>query len=343
MATHKILVTGGTGYIGSHTVVELQKEGYEVVVVDNLANSDVEVLEGIEKITGQKPEFHELDLCDKNQTLALLEKVKPDAVIHFAAFKAVGESVKQPLKYYQNNLGSLLNLLEGLNHIDHQMLVFSSSCTVYGNPKTLPVDENTPTVKAESPYGNTKKMSEEILADCCKANENLHAISLRYFNPIGAHKSAHIGELPKGVPNNLMPFITQTAVGIRPQLKVFGDNYNTPDGTCIRDYIHVVDISKAHVAAVKRLLEKKNADNYEVFNLGTGKGHTVMEVIKSFEKTSGERLNYTVVDRRPGDVEKIYADTKKANKLLNWKTELDLDDMTKSAWKWQLKLKEKSS
>jgi UDP-glucose 4-epimerase len=342
MAKETILVTGGTGYIGSHTVVELLQAGYEVIAVDNLANSEISVLDGIEKIAGKRPDFHQIDLCDRAAVAQLFSsEVKPAAIIHFAAHKAVGESVASPLSYYRNNLDSMLNLLEQM--AEHQIpnFVFSSSCTVYGNPKKLPVDEASPVIKPESPYGNTKKIGEEILVDATHADKELNVIALRYFNPIGAHSSGHIGELPRNVPSNLMPFITQTAAGIRPQLKVFGNNYNTPDGTCVRDYIHVVDIAKAHVVAVERLLHCKQDENYEVFNLGTGTGNTVLEVIKSFEKSTGERLNYTMVDRRPGDVEKIYASTEKANKVLGWKATQSLDDMTKSAWKWQNNLGKK--
>lgn len=338
----RILVTGGTGYIGSHTVVELQESGYEVVIIDNLANSEGTVVDGIEKITGVRPEFHEIDLCDSQKLDAFFQSSKPiDGVIHFAAYKAVGESVEKPLAYYQNNLGSLLNLLLAMKKHGIQNFVFSSSCTVYGTPKKLPVDEHAPVIKPESPYGNTKKIGEEMLVDATQADKDLKVVSLRYFNPIGAHPSVHIGELPRGVPSNLMPFITQTAAGLRQQLKVFGENYNTSDGTAIRDYIHVVDIAKAHVVAVAHVMEKMKAINYDVFNLGTGTGYTVLEVIKSFEKSTGERLNYTIVDRRAGDVEKIYASTEKANKELGWKASISIDEMTKSAWKWQCKISQK--
>jgi UDP-glucose 4-epimerase len=335
----KILVTGGTGYIGSHTVVELQQQGYEVIIVDNLSNSTAAVVERIEIITGTKPVLEVFDLCDALKTSRLFEE-QPDiaAVVHFAASKSVGESVKDPLKYYRNNLLSTINLLEGMVKANIQHLAFSSSCTVYGQPEKLPVTEQSPQLKAESPYGNTKKIMEDIIADTVNAS-SLHAISLRYFNPIGAHESALIGEAPAAVPDNLVPYLTQAAIGIRPFLKVFGNDYDTPDGTPIRDYLHVVDLAKAHVAALKRMLDGKMKINYEVFNLGTGKGKSVMEIIKSFEKVSGTKLNYQVVDRRPGDIVKIWADPSYANKELGWKAEKSLDDMMKSAWEWQKAMK----
>jgi UDP-glucose 4-epimerase len=335
----RILVTGGTGYIGSHTVVELQQKGFDVIVVDNLSNSDINVLSSIEKITGIKPEFEEFDLIDIDQTTDFFKRHNDiRGIIHFAAYKAVGESVEKPLMYYRNNLFSLVNILQGMKDNNIENIVFSSSCTVYGQPEELPVTEDAPVQKAESPYGNTKQISEEIIADTVKST-NIKGISLRYFNPIGAHESAVIGELPIGIPNNLMPFITQTAIGIREQLRVFGDDYNTPDGTAIRDYIHVVDLAKAHVIAVDRMIKKKNKKDFEIFNLGTGNGFSVLEVIKSFEKVTGEKLNYKIVDRRLGDVEQVWADTKFANDELGWKAEKDLDEMTLSAWKWELALK----
>ena len=338
----KVLVTGGTGYIGSHTVVELQEKGYEVIIVDNLSNSRPEVLDNIAAITGTKPLFEKFDLSDRDKTTDFFHRHNDiAAVIHFAAFKAVGESVEQPLKYYRNNLFSLINILDGMDADGIGNMVFSSSCTVYGQPDELPVTEQAPIKQALSPYGNTKQISEEILRDTTSVNKNLNAICLRYFNPIGAHESAKIGELPLGVPNNLVPFITQTAIGIRPQLKVFGDDYPTPDGTPIRDYIHVVDLAKAHVVAVDRMLNKKTKGNFEVFNLGTGNGFSVLEVIRSFEKVSGVKLDYKIVGRRPGDITEVWADTTFANRELGWKAEEGLDEMTLSAWKWELALAEK--
>jgi UDP-glucose 4-epimerase len=331
----KILVTGGTGYIGSHTVVELQQKGYEVVIVDNLSNSSAGVVDSIEAITGIRPHFEQFDLTDAVLTSGFFSRHSDlSAVIHFAAYKAVGESVKLPLRYYQNNLISLINILQGMH--DHRIanLVFSSSCTVYGNPDQLPVGENAPVKKALSPYGNTKQISEEIISDFNRVSE-MSAILLRYFNPIGAHGSALIGELPIGVPNNLMPFITQTAIGLREYLGVWGNDYNTPDGTAVRDYIHVVDLAQAHVIAVERMLNGKMKERTEIFNLGTGTGYSVMDVIRSFEKTTGRKLNYRIMDRRPGDVEQVWADPEKANKELGWKAERSLDEMTHSAWKWE--------
>tara|TARA_R110002012_G_scaffold52891_2_gene135848 strand:- start:36801 stop:37817 length:1017 start_codon:yes stop_codon:yes gene_type:complete len=332
----KILVTGGLGFIGSHTVVELQNEGFEVVVVDNLSNSSIDVLDGIEAITGKKPIFEEFDLGDKPKVQDFFQKHSDVAgVIHFAASKAVGESVEKPLLYYENNLGVLVYILQELKKKGRASFIFSSSCTVYGQADTMPITEAAPVKPAESPYGNTKQVGEEIIRDTCKVNPDLKAIALRYFNPIGAHPSGKIGELPIGVPQNLVPFITQTGIGLREQLSVFGDDYPTEDGTCIRDYIHVVDLAKAHVAALQRLLKGKNESNYEVFNLGTGKGSSVLEVIQSFERVSGEKLNYKIVDRRPGDVIQAYADTKKANEVLGWKAKSSLDDAMKSAWEWE--------
>ncbi|MCF8297415.1 MAG: UDP-glucose 4-epimerase GalE [Saprospiraceae bacterium] len=334
----KILVTGGTGFIGSHTVVELQQSGFDVIIVDDLSNSNIKVLDNIQKITGIKPEFEKFNLCDAEMTKMFFENNKDiEGIIHFAAFKAVGESVEKPLSYYRNNLNSLINVLDCMSGFNIKNIVFSSSCTVYGQPDILPVTEQAPIKFAESPYGNTKQICEEIILDNSKVSE-IKAIALRYFNPIGAHESALIGELPLGVPNNLMPFITQTAIGRRNVLRVFGGDYQTPDGTGIRDYIHVVDLAKAHVIAVKRMIENKTKSNFEVFNLGTGNGFSVLDVIKSFEKTTGIKLNYKIVDRRPGDIEKVWADTTYANEELGWKAELSLDDMTLSAWKWERKL-----
>jgi UDP-glucose 4-epimerase len=331
----KILVTGGTGYIGSHTVVELQKKGFEVIIVDNLSNSFANVVDQIEQISGMRPVFEEFDLTDLDKTNDFFNRnTDLDGIIHFAAYKAVGESVNNPLKYYRNNIGSLVNILENMNVHSINNLVFSSSCTVYGQPEILPVSEESPILKAMSPYGNTKQISEEIITDTGLVT-NVKAILLRYFNPIGAHDSALIGELPLGVPNNLVPFITQTAIGIRPLLRVFGSNYNTPDGTAIRDYIHVVDLAQAHVVAIERMIQNKGKKKIETFNLGTGNGFSVLEVINSFEKVSNEKLNYQIVDRRPGDVEIVYADTSFANDELGWKAQKSLDEMMLSAWHWE--------
>lgn len=336
----KILVTGGTGYIGSHTVVELIRAGYETVVVDNLSNSKTGALEGIEKITGIKPSFECIDLCDKSSLDHLLSKHKDIvAAIHFAACKAVGESVQQPLKYYRNNFTSLINLLELMSQQAIEYLVFSSSCTVYGQPEKLPVTEQAPIQPATSPYGNTKQVCETIIRDTIAAS-TIKSIALRYFNPIGAHASALIGELPVGVPNNLVPFITQTAIGIREQLSVFGNDYNTPDGSCIRDYIHVVDLAKAHVTAVERLINKNNKNSFEIFNLGTGKGVSVLELIRTFEKVSGVKLNYKITGRRAGDTEQVWADTSFANRELGWKAQSTLEETLLSAWKWEQYYKE---
>ena len=335
----KILVTGGLGYIGSHTVVALQEAGFDVVIIDNLSNSSIKVLEGIVSITGKTPEFENFDLRDKHRTQHFLEQHNDIlGVIHFAASKAVGESVENPLLYYENNINTLIYLLQELNKKAAANFIFSSSCTVYGQADVMPITEEAPIKIAESPYGNTKQIGEAIIKDTCKANQNFNAIALRYFNPIGAHESSKIGELPIGVPQNLVPFITQTGAGIREQLSVFGDNYPTADGTCIRDYIHVVDIANAHVIALQRLLNKKNQDNFEVFNLGTGTGSSVLEVIQSFERVSNKKLNYKIVGRREGDVVSAYADTKRANEVLGWKSKFSLDDAMASAWKWQQKL-----
>lgn len=335
----KILVTGGLGFIGSHTVVELQQAGHEVVVVDDLSNTTIEVLNRIKKISGQEPTFIKGDLKVR-QTVSGLFRAHPDldGVIHFAAFKAVGESVEKPLEYYENNISSLVYLLQELRDRKLDNFIFSSSCTVYGQAEKLPITENSPVVPAISPYGNTKQIGEEIITQAVEAH-NFKAISLRYFNPVGAHPSAEIGELPLGVPLNLVPYVTQTAAGLREQLSVFGDDYPTRDGTAIRDYIHVVDLAKAHLVAMERLLQKKNEENYEVFNLGTGTGSTVLEVIKAFEKVSGETLNYKIVDRRAGDVTAAYADTTKANEVLGWKTEKTLEDAMADAWRWEKKIR----
>ncbi len=335
----KILVTGGTGYIGSHTVVELQNIGHEVIIVDNLSNSSAEIIDKIGRITGIKPDFEIFDLTDVERTSGFFKRHNDiDGIIHFAAFKAVGESVKEPLMYYHNNLTSLINILQGMKDNGIQNIVFSSSCTVYGQPDELPVSETAPIKDAESPYGNTKQISEEIIRDTIKASD-LHAIALRYFNPIGAHESAIIGELPIGIPNNLVPYITQTAIGIRKFLRVFGDTYPTPDGTAIRDYIHVVDLALAHVIAVDRMINNKMKNDFEVFNLGTGNGYSVLEVIKSFEKVTGLKLNYKIVDRREGDITQVWANPDYSNQELGWKAEKGIDDMTLSAWKWEKALR----
>ena len=331
---YKIIITGGTGYIGSHTVVEFLESGYQVVILDNLSNSNISILEGIEKITNKKPIFYKVDVCNETEINNILQEHRDaKAVVHFAAYKAVGESVEKPLKYYQNNVGGLVNILTNMLEANIENIVFSSSCTVYGQPEILPVTEQSPIKEAMSPYGNTKQISEEIISDTVKANENLKAISLRYFNPIGAHPSALIGELPIGVPNNLLPFITQTAIGLREKLMVFGNDYNTPDGTAIRDYINVCDLAKAHLVAVERLINKKNIKNHEFFNIGTGKGISVLEIIKAFEKSTGQKLNYEITSRRAGDIEQVWADTSYAEKVLNWKAETSLEDTVKSAKK----------
>lgn len=336
----KILVTGGTGYIGSHTVVELLNSGYDVVVADNLSNSSVTVIDAIGKICGRHPAFFQTELCNPDEVQELFARNPDiDGVIHFAAFKAVGESTLQPLKYYHNNLFSLINLLQAMQTAGVKNLVFSSSCTVYGQPESLPVDENAPVKPALSPYGNTKQISEDIIRHTV-AGSRLECISLRYFNPIGAHESALIGELPLGIPNNLVPFITQTAIGIRETLSVFGNDYNTPDGTCIRDYIHVADIAAAHVIALNRMQTENAGRHFEVFNLGTGRGTSVLEAIRSFEKVSGIRLNYCFAPRRPGDVEQVWADTSLANKILGWRALRDLDQMMLTAWNWEKQLAE---
>lgn len=334
----KILVTGGTGYIGSHTVVELQLQGFEVLIIDNLSNSHADVVDRIADISGIRPEFHQFDLTDSQKTSQFFAAHSDlDGIIHFAAFKAVGESMTDPLMYYRNNLDSLINILQGMKDNKIANLVFSSSCTVYGQPDELPVKETSPIKEAWSPYGNTKQMSEQMIRFAVGAY-GLKAIALRYFNPIGSHDSALIGELPLGVPNNLVPFITQTAIGLRQSLSVFGSDYDTPDGTAVRDYIHVVDLAKAHVVAVNRMINQASKLDFEIFNLGTGNGFSVLEVIKSFEKVSGKPLNYKIVGRRAGDIEKVWADTSFANEELGWKALKSLDEMMSSAWKWELAL-----
>ena len=337
----KILVTGGLGYIGSHTSVELIKQGFEVVIVDDLSNSSTDVLKGIKKITGVSPEFLQFDLRNKQKVNQLFES-HPDisGLIHFAASKAVGESVNKPLEYYENNLGSLIYLLQAIEEKGKDFsFIFSSSCTVYGQADRLPITEEAPLKKAESPYGNTKQIGEDILFDNSRSNPLLKVIALRYFNPIGGHVSIEIGELPKGRPQNLVPFITQTAAGIHKKLNVFGDDYPTPDGTCVRDYIHVVDLAKAHVVDLKRMMSNQQSESFEVFNLGTGKGNSVLEVIKTFEKVSGVSLNYEIVARRQGDVIEAYADTTKANKVLGWRAESNLKEALDTAWKWEKKIR----
>ena len=335
----KIVVTGGLGFIGSHTVVELQSKGFEVVVIDNLSNSSLEVLDGIEKITGKKPLFENIDLRDKLSVQNFFKTHNDIAgVIHFAASKAVGESVENPLLYYENNINALVYVLQEMTKLPQANFIFSSSCTVYGQAEKMPITEDASIQPAISPYGNTKQIGEEIIFEVANVT-NLNAVLLRYFNPIGAHSSAEIGELPLGVPQNLVPFITQTAFGLRKELAVFGNDYPTPDGTCIRDYIHVVDLAKAHVIAMQRLLDKDNLDKVEIFNLGTGKGSSVLEVITAFEKVSGQKLPYKIVPRRAGDVISAYANTDKANNVLGWKAELSLEEALTSAWKWEQKVR----
>ncbi|MEH6535292.1 MAG: UDP-glucose 4-epimerase GalE [Psychroserpens sp.] len=336
----KVLVTGGLGFIGSHTVVELQNEGFEVVIIDDLSNSSIDVLDGIEAITGKKPIFEKLDLREKSDVEQFFKKHSTiSGVIHFAASKAVGESVEKPLHYYENNINALVYVLKEMIGLEDSNFIFSSSCTVYGQAEKMPITENAPVQPAESPYGNTKQIGEEIIQDTCKIKSDFNAIALRYFNPIGAHSSAKIGELPIGVPQNLVPFITQTAAGLRDSLSVFGNDYPTPDGTCVRDYIHVVDLAKAHVIALERLLENKNSSNFETFNVGTGVGSSVLEVIQSFEKVSGESLTYKFAPRREGDVISAYANTEKANNSLGWTAKSTLDDAILSAWKWEKKIR----
>ena len=337
-----ILVTGGTGFIGSHTTVELQQAGYNVVIVDNLSNSKIEVLDGIEKITGVRPAFENVDLREKSAVEAVFEKYPHiEGIIHFAASKAVGESVEKPLLYYRNNIVSLINLLELMPKYNVKGIIFSSSCTVYGQPSedNLPVTEEAPIQKALSPYGNTKQINEEIICDYIHSGAPIKSIILRYFNPIGAHPSAYIGELPNGVPMNLIPFVTQTAIGVRKELKIFGNDYNTPDGTCIRDYIYVVDLAKAHVAAMARVLDQ-DTDAVEVFNVGTGKGVSTLEVVEGFEKATGVKVNWSYAPRREGYIEKVWGNVDKANNVLGWKAETPLEDVLASAWRWQKKLRE---
>jgi UDP-glucose 4-epimerase len=339
----KILVTGGTGYIGSHTVVELQQSGFEVVIVDNLSNSNIEVLDGIEEITGIRPSFENVDCTDYVNLDRVFEKYGSfDGIIHFAASKAVGESVEKPLLYYRNNLVSLMNILQLMPIHNVSNMVFSSSCTVYGQPDELPVTENAPIKTALSPYGNTKQIGEEIIKDTVYSNNFYKAIILRYFNPIGAHASAKIGELPNGVPNNLLPFVTQTAIGLRKQLQVFGNDYNTADGSAIRDYIHVVDLAKAHVISLQRMIENKNKSNVEIFNLGTGKGLSVLEIIEKFEKINGVKVPFKISERREGDIEKVWANPSYANDVLGWKAKETVEETLRSAWKWELKLDKKN-
>ena len=337
-----ILVTGGTGFIGSHTTVELQQAGYDVVIIDNLSNSKAEVLDGIEKITGIRPAFEQVDCCDMPALEGVFAKYPGiQGIIHFAASKAVGESVEKPLLYYRNNLNSLINLLELMPKYQVKGIIFSSSCTVYGqpSPENLPVTEEAPIQKALSPYGNTKQINEEIIQDYIHSGANIKSVILRYFNPIGAHPSALIGELPIGVPMNLIPFVTQTAIGVRKQLKIFGSDYNTPDGTCIRDYIYVVDLAKAHVAAMTRVLEK-DTDPVEIFNIGTGRGLSTLEVVEGFEKATGVKVNWEYAPRREGDIEKVWGNVDKANKVLGWRADTPIADVLASAWKWQEKLRE---
>ena len=338
----RILVTGGLGYIGSHSVVELQQSGYDVVIVDNLSNSRRDVIDNIEAVTSVRPAFEEVDCTDMAAMQAVFDKYEGiQAIIHFAASKAVGESVQKPLLYYRNNIVSMLNLLELMPRYGVKGLVFSSSCTVYGEPDVLPVTEDAPIKPATSPYGNTKQINEEIIRDFVKVTEGVSAIMLRYFNPIGAHPSALLGELPNGVPQNLVPYITQTAIGIRKELSVFGDDYDTPDGSCIRDYINVVDLAKAHVVAIDRILAGKQDERVEVFNIGTGRGLSVLELVDLFQKATGVKLNYKIVGRREGDIEKVWADPRKANEVLGWKATTPVDETLLSAWRWQEKLREK--
>ncbi|MDE6191157.1 MAG: UDP-glucose 4-epimerase GalE [Muribaculum sp.] len=342
MKKEMILVTGGTGYIGSHTVVELQNAGYPVVIVDNLSNSNRDVLDGIERITGVRPEFFEGDCTDMDTMKRLFDKY-PDikGIINFAASKAVGESMEKPILYYRNNLNTLLNLLDLMGEHGVKGIVFSSSCTVYGEPDNNPVTEEAPIKKATSPYGNTKQISEEIITDVINAGAPFKSVILRYFNPVGAHPSAEIGELPNGVPQNLIPYLTQTAIGVRKELSVFGNDYNTRDGYCIRDFIDVVDLARAHVIAVERMLEDKSEAKIEIFNLGTGNGLSVMELINAFERATGVKVPYKIAPRRAGDIEQVWADPKYANEVLGWTATTPIDDTMRSAWAWQLKLRER--
>lgn len=338
----KILVTGGTGYIGSHTTVELQSAGYEVVIIDNLSNSNIDVLDGIEKISGKRPHFIKGDCNDMNCLKTLLETHKDiKGIINFAASKAVGESVENPLMYYRNNLNTLYNLLELMPIYRVKCIVFSSSCTVYGEPDENPVTENSPIKKATSPYGNTKQIAEEVIADYIASGAPIKSTLLRYFNPVGAHPSAEIGELPNGVPNNLVPFLTQAAIGVRKELSVFGDDYDTPDGSCIRDFINVVDLAKAHVCALDRMLENPECESLEIYNLGTGKGVSVLELINAFEKVNGVKVPYRIVGRRAGDIVKVWGDPSRANNILGWKADITVEETMRTAWNWQLKLRER--
>lgn len=335
----RVLVSGGAGYIGSHTAVELLNAGYDVVVIDNLSNSERESVAGVESITGKKVAFEMVDTCDIAELKAVFEKYQFDSVIHFAAYKAVGESMAEPLKYYQNNLVSFMNILSMMKEYGRPNILFSSSATVYGDAEHLPVTESTPRQPATSPYGNTKQIAEDILRDCCRAYEHIRGIALRYFNPIGAHPSSLIGELPRGVPNNLVPFITQTAAGIRKCLSVFGNDYDTPDGTCLRDYIDVVDLAKAHVAAVDRMTSDTMEERYEIFNIGTGRPVSVLELLNTFEKVNDLKLPYRMTDRRPGDVPAVWAETSRANEVLGWKAENSLEQTLRSAWKWEKRIR----
>ncbi len=339
MSKETVLISGGAGYIGSHTTVALVEAGYDVVVIDNFSNSEAGAIEGVEKILGRKITFEKIDTCDKDALRGVFERHQFNTVIHFAAYKAVGESMAEPLKYYQNNLVSFMNIVEMMKEFNRPSILFSSSATVYGDAETLPVTEQTPRQPATSPYGNTKQIAEDILRDCCRAYERLYGIALRYFNPIGAHPSALIGELPRGVPNNLLPFVTQTAAGIRERLSVFGNDYDTPDGTCLRDYIDVVDLAKAHVAAVDRMTAGKMDEKYEIFNVGTGSPVSVLELLTRFEAVNDLKLPYTIVGRRPGDVPAVWADTSYANKVLGWKAERPLDDTLRAAWAWEKRIR----
>lgn len=339
MSKETVLISGGAGYIGTHTTVALVEAGYDVVVIDNFSNSEASAIEGVEKILGRKITFEKVDTCDKEALRGVFERHAFNTVIHFAAYKAVGESMSEPLKYYQNNLVSFMNIVEMMKDFDRPNILFSSSATVYGDAEVLPVTEQTPRQPATSPYGNTKQIAEDILRDCCRAYEVIHGIALRYFNPIGAHPSAQIGELPRGVPNNLLPFVTQTAAGIRERLSVFGNDYNTPDGTCLRDYIDVVDLAKAHVAAVDRMTQHKMEEKYEIFNVGTGSPVSVLELLTRFEAVNDLKLPYTIVGRRPGDVPAVWADTSYANKVLGWKAERSLDDTLRAAWAWEKRIR----
>ena len=339
MAKETVLISGGAGYIGSHTTVELIAAGYDAVIIDNLSNSEMAAVEGVRRITGVDVPFEQVDTCDEAALRKVFEKYAFGSVIHFAAYKAVGESVGEPLKYYRNNLASFMNICALMKEFGRPNILFSSSCTVYGEPDKLPVTEQTPRKPAESPYGNTKQMAEDILRDCCAAYEGLHGIALRYFNPIGAHPSARIGELPRGVPQNLVPYITQTAAGLRECLSIFGDDYDTPDGTCIRDYIDIVDLAKAHVSAVERMTQQRMKKSYEIFNVGTGRGVSVLELVEGFEKANNLKINHKIVGRRAGDIQAIWADPTLANHELGWHAERSLDETLRSAWAWEKRLR----